>query len=146
MLGRLVPALELVSGLVARPTYIDAHVWIFTPVAFLDMAEMLAAMGLFAFEIVAFFPTEPGSIEFQVRLRSVADSADPVVGDSIRSHRRLLAAEAPVPGAAPCRAAALEAENAALHHSLAEIRRSTSWRLTAPLRTAANWVHRRRYG
>jgi hypothetical protein len=48
--------------------------------------EGLAAIGCFPFVIEGFFPTEPGEIEFQVRLRAVCEG-DSEIGSSIELAR-----------------------------------------------------------
>jgi hypothetical protein len=78
------------------PRYIDVHCWVFTPASFLTLAEALAVIGCFPFAIDAFYPTEPGALEFQVRLRA-AQHADPETRASIARARATLAA----PPAAP---------------------------------------------
>ena len=87
VLGRLSPALDIVRTMVAEARYVDVHCWVFTPASFLDTAEALAGMGCFPYVIDGFFPTEPGTIEFQVRLRTVEDAADPAIAASIAAAR-----------------------------------------------------------
>ena len=87
VLGRLSPALDIVRNMVAEARYVDVHCWVFTPASFLDTAEALAGMGCFPWLIDGFFPTEPGTIEFQVRLRTVEDAADPAIAASIAAAR-----------------------------------------------------------
>lgn len=90
VLRRLPLALDLVKGIAAEPRYVDAHCWMFTPASFLDTAEALSQMGLFPFRVERLFPTEPGTAEFQVRLRSVSGSADGTA-ESIAVARNMLA-------------------------------------------------------
>jgi len=144
VLGRLEPARDMVKALAVKPRYIDAHCWIFTPAAFLDTAEGLHRMGYFAFEIEGFHPTEPGAIEFQVRLRAVAEGDDGKIAASIaRGRARLKAVTPPSETAAlQQRIVALAAENATLHADMSSIRRSKSWRATASLRAAMQLLRR----
>jgi hypothetical protein len=74
--------------LAINPRYVDAHCWVFTPASFLDAIEALACIGCFPFVVAGFFPTEPGSAEFQVRLESTTDSSDAAVAASIASARQ----------------------------------------------------------
>jgi hypothetical protein len=73
-----------------RHRYTDVHCWVFTPASFLALVEALAVIGCFAFVIEAFYPTEPGSIEFQVRLRAVGTGPDPAVQAGIERARQRL--------------------------------------------------------
>jgi len=135
-LRRLKPAFDMVKALACAPRYVDVHCWVFTPEHFLDTAEALARIGCFPFAIDALFPTEPGNDDFQVRLRAAASASDPAIEASIAAARGNLAAAAPADEIAVLRqrVAALEDEKAALQAALQAVRRSTSWRLTAPLR------------
>ncbi len=124
---KLAAAFALARNLVAEPRYVDAHCWVFTPASFLDTAEALFRLGLFPFAIALFRPTEPGQLEFLVRLTAGAEPAEAAA--SFAEARRVLAA-APAPG----EAGTLARENAALREALRVTRASTSWRITAPLR------------
>jgi hypothetical protein len=144
VLDRLAPALGLARSLHASPRYNDAHCWVFTPNSFLDLAEELATLQLFPFRVDAFHPAEPGGAEFLVRLVRAPTPADADILESIRQTRIRLPVEVPAaPEPMPpdaCRAeriAALEAE-------LAALRRSHSWRITAPLRAISRRIVPRR--
>lgn len=128
-------ALRLARSLLTDPRYLDAHVWVFTPSSFLATARALAALDLFPFLIDAFHATEPGSGEFQVRLRATGPGERAAVEASIA---RALNAQGPGPSGIE----ALERENAALRAECATLRASTSWRLTAPLRTLVSRLRR----
>ncbi|HXT80843.1 MAG TPA: class I SAM-dependent methyltransferase [Acetobacteraceae bacterium] len=157
VMKRLPLAFDLVKGIAAEPRYNDAHCWIFTPASFLDTAEALSALHRFPFEIDQLFPTEPGTGEFQVRLKAVADGAGSAIAQSIHHARQELAAyEQRAAASGPMfqtiepaaqehalqaslsalerEKLALGRENAALRASLAAMRQSTSWRITMPLR------------
>jgi hypothetical protein len=160
-------ALELAESLVANPRYIDAHCWVFTPASFLDLMESVALLGRFPFVVEAFRPTEVDTLEFFVRLRSVGMGRIERTCESITRARGGLAA-APseifyqtqskgvttAPGSASAlndleatlsrRIAELQEQNTQLQLALRMIESSTSWRLTAPLRTIVSRFRGRR--
>jgi hypothetical protein len=164
--NRLVSAKVLVGDLSNNDSYLDAHCWIFTPSSFLDMAECLHIMGYFPYRMAAFFPTEPGSIEFIARLESCTESAEIVA--SIASCRDQLAAlelgrtrseshRTPVASDVGALEASLErmtaqsrgdAEQidqlarqvASLSRDIELIRNSRSWKLTYPLRRLVDLI------
>ncbi len=143
VLRRLEPARDMVIRLAETPAYIDAHCWVFTPESFLDMAEALHRMGYFPFAVEGFHPTEPGSIEFQVRLRAL-DLADAGAPDTIAAARGLLDANATSAAEDTSRRmmAELATRNAALEAELAALQHSRSWRITAPLRAVRTLLRR----
>ena len=54
---------------VSSDEYVDVHCSTFTPASFLDLLDVLDRLDLLTWELAAFFPTEPGHIEFFVTLR-----------------------------------------------------------------------------
>jgi hypothetical protein len=94
--AKLLSAFEMVKGLAQDGRYIDSHCWVFTPASFLDTLEAMLALGWFGYRIEAFFPTEPGAIEFQVRLVT-ADDGPEAIALSIQAARAALAAAAVPP-------------------------------------------------
>ena len=118
--------------------YVDVHCWVFTPRSFLVLAEALAALSLFPFAIAGFYPTEPGEIEFQVRLRACRDADDPSIAESIQAEwRSRVAADLTDRAAA---STALIEENARLRKLLDVTHDSRSWALTKPLRGASRML------
>jgi hypothetical protein len=128
--------------LAAAPSYVDAHCWVFTPASFLDTAEALVRIGCFPYAIAAFFPTEPGAIEFLVRLQALPDSADPAITASIATARQLLPKSDQPTAAHLARITELERCNEELKATLEAMRNSTSWRLMEPVRSALHFVRR----
>ncbi len=126
--GKLAAAFGLARSLAEAPRHIDAHCWVFTPASFLDGVEALLRLGVFPYTIAEFRPTEPGSLEFLVRL-TAEDNPD-AARASLAAARVALADATPWPG----EPAALARANAALREALRVTRASTSWRITAPLR------------
>ncbi len=147
--ARLPEAFALARRLVTTPRYLDAHCWVFTPATFLDTADALLHLDLFPFLVDAFFPTEPGDIEFQVRLIAATEKQHRAIAESIAAARRTLATAVEWPRECPSTAIAsvpapggpdlmrIQGENADLRFAIECIRGSTSWRITAPLRTVA---------
>jgi SAM-dependent methyltransferase len=108
--GRLPPGvLERLPGVFAwvakdiagTSTYVDTHCWVFTPASFLALAEAMTAIRRFPFVVEGFFPTEPGAIEFLVRLRSVGEDDSAAIHASIDSARQNLPAWHPDRNAPP---------------------------------------------
>lgn len=64
-------ALELAWAAVAE--HVDVHCSVFTPARFLRLLGEAHALGLCPFELAGCRDTEPGEIEFFVRLRNRAD-------------------------------------------------------------------------
>jgi hypothetical protein len=102
---------------------------VFTPASFLDLIEEFAALDLFPFEMAGFYPTEYGVNEFQVRLVAATAPDKAKLAAAIAEARRAVATAEGSPAPDP-----LAEENRRLHAALEEMRRSTSWKATAPLR------------
>jgi hypothetical protein len=130
VLARLQPALGLARSLCVAPRYNDAHCWVFTPASLLRLMEEIAVLGLFPYRVEAFFPTEPGELEFQVRLVRAARADAPEIRSSIAAAQALISSAAPVATAED----AVTAEAESLRRQLGAVLASKSWRLTAPLR------------
>lgn len=115
--------------------YMDAHCWVFTPESFLRCIAMLNRLGLFPFEIENFVDTQPGELEFFLHLRRSDDPARRE--DTIRAALNSVVPTAPASDPNEDHTAAmqgLEAEIGALRMTIEEIKASSSWKLTAPLR------------
>ena len=129
VLSRLAAAFKLARNLQEAPRYNDAHCWVFTPASFLDLIEEFAALDLFPFKLEGFYPTEYGANEFQVRLVATPAPDKARLAAAIAEARRAVATAEGSPAPDP-----LAEENRRLHAALEEMRRSTSWKATAPLR------------
>ena len=145
--------------------YHDAHCWIFTPRSFAQLFIELASRHLAIFKCVQFVDTEPNEIEFFVSLAPCVDVAEaidswqlmasrakPHVPSSVEDrllfleteHKRLMEQQAErliATGAAldATRHALFQAEEKAqvLEQRVAAMERSSSWRVTRPLRSVA---------
>jgi hypothetical protein len=145
VLAHLPAAFALTESLISDPRYVDAHCWVFTPATFLDMAEGLLRLDLFPFAIAEFFPTEPGELEFHIRFTALARNRQDIAAASIAAARQALACNAPWPPAQPSDQpdlSRMQNENAELRQAIESILRSTSWRVTAPLRAVARRLGR----
>jgi SAM-dependent methyltransferase len=133
---RLKPALGLVRRVHEAGVYNDAHCWVFTPGSFLDLLDHAASMDLLPYALREFHPTEVHGYEFYAVLErgGEADRAESIA----RARARLADWEAERVFAAAHDT--LRAENAALRDALEEMRRSTIWRATAPVRTVVGLV------
>jgi hypothetical protein len=79
------PSVGLSAAIESQRTgaYVDAHCWVFTSDTFIDLLADIATFDLLDFEIVRFFPTEPGVVEFHVSLRKLS-------GLDLGSKRRII--------------------------------------------------------
>lgn len=146
-------ALRVAQDILDNGTYHDAHCWVFSPLSFAMLMEALAEAGQLDFKCSLFHDTQVDTIEFFVGLQKCADREEVV--ESWRAMRRktrqaqeqsqsaaaradaLNAAEA-----AKAAQAALAARVAALENTVASLRESTSWRVTAPLRALGAMARR----
>ena len=126
--------MELCRRTLENGEYIDTHCWVFTPASFVGALDLGSRLGLLPFEIAEVIPTPPGAHEFYVSLRRLPEGAPAsehrAAFEASRSRAPVEAAEGLDPEALLARALGAEAAAAAL-------RRSTSWRITAPLRALA---------
>ena len=122
-------------------TYHDVHCWVFTPASFTQLMMRLAELGYHRFKCVTLFDTEPYTNEFIVIAQVAADQAEAIASWRAR-HEELVGDP---PGARPAEITAamaardeeierLRALVDSLVRAVDEIKRSTSWRLTAPMR------------
>lgn len=117
----------------AQGDYIDAHCWVFTPDTFLEALDLASRLQLLPFEIGAFHPTADDSNEFYVSLRRLPD----VIG--VDQQREAFLASRPADSKVsedPL------SQVGRLRREIADLRASTSWRVTAPLRAAITWFRR----
>jgi SAM-dependent methyltransferase len=140
----LAGAAEALQNGLAQKEYFDTHRWKFTPTSFDLLIADLAGLDQHEFGVLEQFPTE--GFEFFVTL--VKGGAEQGPRDRLAALRQIEAelAEAGSPvrdgtdadRSAHAEVARLRVENQQLAGQLAELRASTSWRVTAPLRAASD--------
>jgi hypothetical protein len=131
----------LAHDILDNGNYHDVHCWVFTPASFTQLMMRLAELGYHAFKCVTLFDTAPYTNEFIVIAQLTADKAEAI--ESWRAMHEALAGVPPAmePEDAAAAIAArnqeierLRAQVAGLVSAVDEIKRSTSWRITAPMR------------
>lgn len=122
-------ALAVVQHALAERAYHDVHCWAFTPLSFARLMRQLAAYGLLGFACTQCTETAAGSLDFFVHLMPTDD--EPLVAGS---WNWAVARQASERQASEQRGS--DAERG-LRAELEALRRSRSWRLTAPLRGLA---------
>jgi Methyltransferase domain len=58
-------------------SYVDCHVWLFTPDSLVEQLHELRVIGRSQWYVEEVLPTAPGQIEFMVRMRRLPRGADP---------------------------------------------------------------------
>jgi SAM-dependent methyltransferase len=115
--------------------YIDAHAWAFTPSSFRLALRDLHELGLVSLREARFHDTE--DCEFFVQLSRTGGGPMPTrqeLAQRAQLERAMILSSEPPPPAPEPPPAPPPDEVAALRAELAEIRSSTAWRITAPLR------------
>jgi hypothetical protein len=135
--AKLKPALNLVREVQASGRYNDAHCWVFTPASFLEFFDHAAQLGLLAYKLELFHPTEENGYEFYAVFRRAEGDHAVATAESIRRARAVLAGSSAERVFA---AAHASDEVKALRESLVVMRASRFWRLTAPLRRVVEKV------
>lgn len=123
--------------------YLDAHCSVFSPASFELLIRDSAYLGLVSFEILEISKTAGN--EFHVHLRSTTDPASlrPLSYDEVRNSvlRRVVEEGAEssmsIDQKLETEVAHLEEKIRALEETVAQMRASSSWRVTAPLRRAS---------
>lgn len=142
-------ALHVARDTADNGAYHDAHCWVFTPESFVDLFRQAASLGLIPFTCEAFHPTETFEIEFFVALRACDDQARIVESwerlaaetgfeptrERAERHAHELAAARAALADLEARLGAAMGECATARQEAAALRNSTSWRLTAPIRS-----------
>jgi len=138
----LAGAAEALQNGLDQKEYFDTHRWKFTPTSFDLLIADLADLGQHDFGVLEQFPTE--GFEFFVTLAKGAATHEP--RDRMALLLQIEAELVEASGVAPAQALetaqlkALRSENEHLRSQLTELHRSSSWRVTAPLRAAAERV------
>jgi SAM-dependent methyltransferase len=146
----LAGAAEALRNGLAQQEYFDTHRWKFTPTSFDLLIADLADLDQHEFGVLERFPTE--GFEFFRTLVKGGATHEP--RDRLTALRQieaeLSAAGSPVrdgadaDGSDHIELVRLREENQQLIARLAELRASTSWRVTAPLRAASDQLRARR--
>ena len=129
-------ALSIGQRFAVSDEYHDVHCWVFTPRSFAEMMRALVDKDLMDFGCEQFYDTGRNEIEFFVWLKGMPKDLALLSWDSAAK----AAAEFPVSPTdeeLKLRAALQEKSERAT-----ALERSTSWRLTAPLRKISGWVRK----
>ncbi|MFM0178362.1 class I SAM-dependent methyltransferase [Paraburkholderia aspalathi] len=153
---RLVDAIPPARDAFQNGTYHDVHCWTFTPHSFAKLFEDLARVGLLHFSCESFFDTERYEIEFFVILKASDDQEH--VARSWANMKNAVEAFVPREVApngehvadaltsAELRNATLSRELEVAHLMIRDLKESTSWRLTEPIRSLVSALRRMRLG
>ncbi len=169
-----VPA--VINDSLTNGTYHDVHCWIFTPASFAALMQDILRAGLTDLGCAFFHDTAPGTLEFIVAMKRMADPDDAArswitMQEAARDLPPVPSPSDPPPSDPPAYVDELmgvvpalqetlgglrqllrsqnevieqQAERESLRAQLDLIRRSTSWRITAPVRAAVDAVRHRR--
>lgn len=139
----LAGAAEALDNGLAQKEYFDTHRWKFTPTSFDLLISDLADLGQHDFGVVESFPTE--GFEFFVTLAKGGATHAPRdrIALLLQIEAELAEAHGGQPGST-AEADQLREANERLRQELLDLHDSTSWRVTAPLRAATDWVRARR--
>ncbi len=124
-----------------QQAYHDVHRWMFTPTSFDLLIGDLAELGHHSFGEVASFPTY--GFEFFATLAKGAPRAPRTRLAMLQAIEDELSHTAAEDGSTVAR---LLRENARLTHQISDLQASTSWRITAPLRSAMTGLRAMRAG
>jgi uncharacterized protein Yka (UPF0111/DUF47 family) len=119
---------RLARDVLDNRTYHDVHCWIFTPASFTQLMMRLAELGYHTFKCVKLFDTAPYTNEFIVIAQLAADKAEAIAS------WRAMHDELESTAARDQEIERLRARISSLEGTIDEIHRSTSWRITAPMR------------
>lgn len=153
---KLIDAIPPARDAFQNGTYHDVHCWTFTPHSFAKLFENLARVGLLHFSCESFFDTERYEIEFFVTLKASGDQEQ--IAHSWANMKNALSAFVPrgvEPGGelvadalalVQSRNVELSRELDAAHRIIRDIKESTSWKLTEPMRALVSALRRMRLG
>ncbi len=118
---------------IAGGTYRDTHCWVFTPTSFARLMEELAGLGLLPLACARLTDTPFEHYEFYVAMTPCADPTE------VARSWAAVVPQRPM----PAKALLADTRLAEAEATLAALRGSTSWRITAPLRTLARFLAKR---
>lgn len=127
-----VAALERCRWMQTSDEFVDVHCHVFTPDSFMGLLEKLARLRLIHYEVAAFVPTEPNTLEFYVSLRWL----DPAMSSEALLQQQLASvARTRTPSEPPRRRAPLvEMEVSELEQKLLNAKRRALSQLRATMR------------
>jgi SAM-dependent methyltransferase len=138
--------------------YNDVHCWVFTPVSFARLMAQLGSYGAIGFKCANFFDTPSHTFEFFVTMQKSSDVREIVASwaemqrqleEKQRATAQAMLSKYETEGASAKELLAKEREIEALKADiekkkteLEKIERSSSWKVTAPLRAVRRWLGR----
>jgi len=143
-------ALALARGALESGEYLDVHCWVFTPKSFARSMEVLVAAGLIDMECSRFEETEIDYGEFFVFLAPCSSRQGAIDSWQEMQRQASVGLKTNPSGTATnaCvsmaeRNAELVAQNVGLEATLEQMRTSSSWRITAPMRVVGRLLKSR---
>lgn len=129
----------LARDVLENQTYHDVHCWVFTPLSFAQLMGRMAELGYHSFKCLRYFETERHSYEFIVHAQPGAG-----MDEAVESWRAMVDTSEPEVEAARAIASRdaqihdLQQQVAHLRAVVEAMRRSTSWKVTAPMRSVVH--------
>lgn len=136
---------QLARDIIKNGSYHDVHCWVFTPYSFAGLMVTMVEQGLHSFGCAQFYDTEYHTLEFIVSLQPLEDRAAAIASwkdvQARAADHGLDQQMAQVRESQQAARAEAEAEIHRLNEmvstlkgTIEDLRRSRSWRITAPLR------------